>query len=146
MPLRTSSAEWKGTLRAGSGTLRVGTGLWEGAYSFGSRFEDEPGTNPEELLAAAHAACFSMALSGLLEDSGYQPRSIRTTASVSLNKTEGAYRIREVRLVTEADVAEIDDETFLKLAEQARANCPVSVALCGVAISVEASLSEVAHA
>lgn len=120
--------------------MRLGGGAYEGPYSFASRFEDGNGTNPEELLGAAHAGCFSMALSGALGRAGHDPDSVATTANVELEKGESGFSITKVRLVTEAVVPGIDDAQFQEIAQQAKANCPVSRALAGVEISLEATL------
>jgi len=146
MAVRKSSAVWRGTLKRGAGVMRLGNGAWEGPYSFGSRFQDEQGTNPEELIAAAHAGCFSMALAGLLEQEGKQPDEIRTSAEVTLMRSNGGWHIQSVHLIAEGDVPDVDEAMFQRLAEQAKANCPVSVALGGkVAIQLTASLAEEAE-
>lgn len=140
MALRTATAVWNGTLREGDGRMRFGGGAFEGAYSFASRFEEGEGTNPEELIAAAHAGCFSMALSGELGRAGYDPETISTEARVSLVKGEAGFSIERVVLVTEASVPGIEDEEFQGLAEAAKKGCPVSRALAGPEILVEATL------
>jgi lipoyl-dependent peroxiredoxin len=132
MATRDGSAEWQGDLRSGSGELTVGEGAWRGDYSFASRFEEGAGTNPEELLAAAHAACFSMALAGILTEHGHEPRSVRTRARVHLRNVDGQPTIQQIDLETEGDVAEIDEDHFREHAEEAKAGCPVSRALAGV--------------
>ena len=132
MATRNGSAEWRGELRDGSGELTVGEGAWRGEYSFASRFEEGEGTNPEELLAAAHAACFSMALAGILGEHGHQPRSVRSTARVQLRNVGGQPTIQRIELDTEAEVGDIDEEHFREHAEEAKAGCPVSRALAGV--------------
>ena len=132
MATRDGSAEWQGDLRGGSGELTVGEGAWRGDYSFASRFEEGAGTNPEELLAAAHAACFSMALAGILTEHGHEPRSVRTRARVHLRNVDGQPTIQQIDLETEGDVAEIDEDHFREHAEEAKADCPVSRALAGV--------------
>jgi osmotically inducible protein OsmC len=142
MPTRTASAEWKGDLRSGAGTMSVASGLFSASqYSFRTRFEDEPGTNPEELIAAAHAGCFSMALSNILSEDGHPPDSISTTAKVTLRPVEGAPTITTIELVTEGTVPGIDQQQFADYAAQAKAGCPVSRALAGVSeISLDATL------
>jgi osmotically inducible protein OsmC len=140
MPHRKGSAEWKGGLKDGRGTLSLGSGAFEGSYSFGSRFEEGRGTNPEELIGAAHAACFSMALAAALGKAGYQPKRVATTARVDLDMSEGP-RIATITLDTEAEVPGIDAEEFQKQAEGAKLNCPVSKALAGVDIRLEARLA-----
>lgn len=140
MPQRKGSAEWRGGLKDGEGSLALGSGAFEGRYSFGSRFEDAGGTNPEELIGAAHAACFSMALAAALGKAGYEPRRVSTTARVDLD-TSAAPRIATITLETEAEVPGIDAEAFQEQAEGAKANCPVSKALAGVEIRLDARLA-----
>ena len=143
MTIRESSAEWQGTLKEGSGRLRLGSGVFEGAYSFPSRFESGPGTNPEELIAAAHAGCFSMALSAILGSEGHTPASIRTIAKVHLGATTAGPTITRIELQTEAKVAALSGEDFERLAQRAKAACLVSRALAGVAtITLKASLTD----
>jgi osmotically inducible protein OsmC len=132
MATRNGSAEWQGDLRSGSGELVVGDGSWRGDYSFASRFEEGAGTNPEELLAAAHSACFSMALANILAEHEHQPRSLRTRARVHLRNVDGQPTIQRIDLDVEGDVAEIDEEHFREHAEEAKADCPVSRALAAV--------------
>jgi peroxiredoxin, OsmC subfamily len=127
-----SSAIWKGGLKDGSGRMVVGRGHFEGPFTFASRFEGGEGTNPEELIGAAHAGCFSMAFSSILEKAGYKPVEIFTEAEVIMEMKEEGPRITRIVLNTKAKVEGIDEETFLRLAEQAKNNCPVSVALRGV--------------
>ncbi|MFO7593233.1 MAG: OsmC family protein [Pseudomonadota bacterium] len=140
MPTRKAHAVWKGTLKAGSGEMAVESGAFKGAYSFGTRFGEEKGTNPEELIGAAHAGCFSMALSGVLEAAGHPPTRIETEAAVSVEKQGDGFSITTVRLTTKGQVPGIDAERFKALAEQAKNGCPVSRALTGVSISLEAEL------
>ncbi|MDX8520962.1 OsmC family protein [Mesorhizobium dulcispinae] len=143
MTMRDASAEWQGTLKEGSGRLRLGSGAFEGAYSFPSRFENGPGTNPEELIAAAHAGCFSMALSAILGREGHIPGSIRTIAKVHLGATSDGPTITRIELETEANVAGLSGEDFERLAQKAKATCLVSRALAGVAaITLKANLIE----
>jgi osmotically inducible protein OsmC len=132
MATRNGSAQWNGNLEEGSGKLTVGDGVWTGDYSFASRFEDGEGTNPEELIAAAHAGCFSMALSLGLTDAGHPPNSINTTARVQLRNVDGLPTIDQIQLETEGDVPGIDQATFQEQAEAAKAGCVVSRALAGV--------------
>ena len=142
MATRSGSAEWQGDLKGGSGELTVGEGAWRGNYSFASRFEDGDGTNPEELLAAAHAACFSMALASQLAEHGHESRSVRTRAQVHLRNVDGLPTIQQIELDVEADVADIDEEHFREHAEEAKAGCVVSRALAGVEeIDVSARLA-----
>jgi osmotically inducible protein OsmC len=140
MPQRKGSAEWKGGLKGGRGSLALGSGAFEGRYSFGSRFEEGAGTNPEELIGAAHAACFSMALAAALEKAGHDPVRVATTARVDLDMSKGP-RIATITLETEAEVPGIGSDEFQQLAEGAKANCPVSKALTGVDIRLDARLA-----
>jgi osmotically inducible protein OsmC len=132
MATRNGSAEWQGDLKGGSGTLTVGNGVFEGAYSFASRFEEGEGTNPEELIAAAHASCFAMALSNILAEHGHAPESVRASAKVQLRNVDGAPTISRIDLDVEARVPEIDEAHFQEHAQEAKAGCPVSRALAGV--------------
>ena len=132
MPLRTAEAQWSGDLRAGSGHMRFGGGAFDGAYSFSSRFESGAGTNPEELIAAAHAGCFSMAAAGGLSKAGFKPESISTKATVHLESANGGFAITRIDLDMEADVPGIDEAKFLELAEAAKKGCPISRALAAV--------------
>lgn len=140
MPARTSSAVWNGDLQQGQGTMKVGSGAWEGPYSFKSRFEDGKGTNPEELIAAAHAGCFSMALSAALSKAGHPPTRVATTAKVGLEKGGDGFRIPNIHLATQAKVDGIDDAAFQKIADEAKRNCPVSKVLSGAEITLDAKL------
>jgi osmotically inducible protein OsmC len=141
MPVRNASAVWEGGLRSGKGTFKAGTGAFGGSYTFGTRFEEVPGTNPEELIAAAHAACFSMALSGGLERAGKAPTRIATTAHCTVEKVGDAFRITRMRLVTHATVPGLDQAGFATAAENAKNGCPVSNALKGnVAFELDAKL------
>jgi lipoyl-dependent peroxiredoxin len=140
MPVRSSTAEWHGSLREGHGHMAFGNGAFDGEFSFGSRFESGRGTNPEELIAAAHAGCFSMQLSGLLTKDGHPPKSIRTTAKVKLDVGQQGADITSIELETEGVVPGIDAATFAKTAEQAKDICPVSKALKAVKTSVKATL------
>ena len=141
MAVRTSEAEWKGDLKQGKGTMRLGSRAFEGAYSFPSRFEDGAGTNPEELIAAAHAGCFSMALAAGLERAGFPASSVETSARVHLVPSDGGFRISRIDLATNADVPGIEPGAFQEAAESAKANCPVSKALTGVDVQLDASLA-----
>jgi osmotically inducible protein OsmC len=132
MTARNGSAEWKGDLQSGSGTVTVGDGIFEGNYSFASRFEEGEGTNPEQLIAAAHAACFTMALSNALSTNGHPPDSVRTTARVQLRNIEGAPTLTRIDLDTVGTVPGLDEQAFQGYAEQAKAQCPVSRALAGI--------------
>jgi osmotically inducible protein OsmC len=140
MPTRTSSARWQGNLTEGAGTMALGSGAFEGQFSFKSRFEEGTGTNPEELIAAAHAGCFSMAFSNALSQAGHVPTSVDTTASVQFGKTDDGFGITRIDLVTRGDVPGIDAAEFQKIAEQAKATCPISKALAAVEITLDATL------
>ena len=140
MPTRNADATWEGDLKSGNGTMRLSSGAYEGRYGFASRFEDGPGTNPEELIAAAHAGCFSMALSHGLAQAGHTPKRVHTTAAVHLEKGDGGFRITKIDLRTEADVPGIDEAMFTQQADQAKRNCPVSKLLTGAEITLDARL------
>jgi len=142
MPTRTANARWNGSLQEGDGTMRMASGAYEGPYSFQSRFEEGEGTNPEELIAAAHAGCFSMALSGELGRQGHEVESVETEARVHLEKVEGGFAIKRIELRTRASVPGIDNDDFQKSAEAAKEGCPVSQALAAVeSIEVDAELA-----
>jgi osmotically inducible protein OsmC len=132
MTARNGSAEWRGSVEAGSGTITVGDGVLEGAYSYESRFGEAAGTNPEQLLAAAHSGCFTMALANALSGAGHPPESLRTTARVQLRNRDGVIALARIDLETEGDVAGIDERQFRAYAEAAKTECPVSRALAGV--------------
>jgi osmotically inducible protein OsmC len=132
MPVRKASAEWTGTLREGEGSMKVASGAFEGAYSFGTRFEEVPGTNPEELIGAAHAGCFSMAFSADLGRAGFTPDFVRTTANVHLDRGDSGFSITKIVLNMEAKVPGIDAAKFQEIAEVSKKNCPVSKALAAV--------------
>jgi osmotically inducible protein OsmC len=140
MPDRSSTAVWEGNIMEGKGTMTIGSGAWTGPYSFKSRFEDGKGTNPEELIAAAHAGCYSMALSGALTRGGTPPTKIETIAKVNLVKDDAGFAIDKIHLVTKATVPGIDNAKFQETAETAKKNCPVSKVLAGAAITLEATL------
>ena len=142
MATRDGNAEWRGDLRSGSGTVSVASGLFsDGNFSFSSRFEEGTGTNPEELIAAAHAGCFSMALSNILASDGHTPESVKTTAKVHLRMIDGAPTIAQIDLVTEGRVPGIDQAQFADYAEQAKAGCPVSKLFAGnTDITLDAAL------
>jgi lipoyl-dependent peroxiredoxin len=136
------TAEWKGDLRSGSGTFKAGDSI-SGGYTYKSRFEDGPGSNPEQLIGAAHAACFSMALSNMLAEAGTPPQSIQTEATVTLRPVDGKPTIAKIALSTVGRVPGLDQAGFVKLAEAAKAGCPVSRALASVPeITLEASLAQ----
>jgi lipoyl-dependent peroxiredoxin len=140
MPVRTAEAVWQGKLRDGHGHLTLGSGAYDGPYSFASRFEQGPGTNPEELIAAAHAGCFSMALSFMLEQAGYTPEHVHTVAKAFLERVGEGFKITAITLETEAKIPGIDEKTLLDKAEAAKNGCPVSQALAGVEINLQVKL------
>ena len=141
MPTRKAEAEWEGNLAEGSGRLKVGSGAFEGPYSFKSRFEEgQAATNPEELLGAAHAGCFTMALTAGLSRAGIKPKRIHTEARVKLEKVGEAFTITQIELETEAEVPDVDDATFQKYALDAKQNCPLSKALAATQINMTAKL------
>nr|WKN38110.1 OsmC family protein [Tunicatimonas sp. TK19036] len=140
MAVRKSNAQWKGGLKEGNGNLALGSGAFEGQYSFKSRFEEGNGTNPEELIAAAHAGCYSMALSAALEKAGFKPEYVKTEARVHLDKEGEGFAIKKIELVTEGKIPEISEDDFQKQAKGAKENCPVSKALAGPEITLDATL------
>lgn len=142
---RTAEATWTGDLRKGQGSMRLGSGAWEGNYSFGSRMEDAAGTNPEELIGAALAGCFSMAFSNGLATAGHTPTRVHTTAQVRFGSADGHFEIPGIDLDMEAEVPGIDEGEFQRLAEAARSECPVSKALAGTRISLNARLMGAQH-
>ena len=137
---RTAQARWQGDLRSGQGSIELESGAFSGRYSFSTRFEEEPGTNPEELIGAAHAACFSMALSAALSKDGYEVDEIHTEATVSMNNGENGFSIAGIKLKTSAKVKDIDMKEFARYASDAKQNCPVSRALSAIEIHLEAHL------
>ncbi len=141
MPIRSADAVWEGELQGGKGTMRFGGGAFEGQYSFSSRFEEGTGTNPEELIAAAEAGCFSMALSGALGRNGTPPTKIETTARVHLEKAEVGFHVPLIELVTTADVPGIDDAEFQRIAADVKQTCPISKLLATAEITLEATLN-----
>lgn len=142
MPVRSAEAVWEGDLKQGKGTMKLAGGAYEGPYSFSSRFENQKGTNPEELLAAAHAGCFSMALSAALTKAGFPPKRIATTAKVHLDQAVAGFQIGKVELSTEAQVPGIADSDFQQIAENARITCPVSKLFASAEISLQAKLAQ----
>jgi len=138
MATRNANAVWTGSLKEGKGTMKFGT--YEGAYTWSSRFENGQGTNPEELLGAAHAGCYSMALSSNLGKSGFTPKQIHTQAQVTLEVIDGKSRITKIHLMTEAVVPDIGDEKFQEIAAAVKESCPVSVALASTPITLTARL------
>lgn len=141
MPTTTSKARWNGSIGDGSGEMTIGKGIWTGAFDVPSRFEKDDSTNPEQLIAAAHAGCYSMALSAGLTRGGHDVTSIDTSADVTITKGDAGWSITKIVLTTVADVPGISDEDFQAAAADAKANCPVSKALAGVdTIELNASL------
>ena len=140
MPTRNASARWESSLQDGKGTLKTETGSVDLPYSFSSRFEEGKGTNPEELIAAAHAACFSMALANELSKAEHVPDSVETTAKVHLDKGDGGFSITRIDLVTTATVQGIDDAAFQEIAKATSVACPVSKALAATEITLDATL------
>jgi osmotically inducible protein OsmC len=141
MAVRFAQAVWEGTLREGKGTMKMASGAYEGAYSFSSRFEEGTGTNPEELIGAALAGCYSMQLSADLYRADHTAVRVETTAKVHLNRTDEGFRITNIHLEVEADVPDIEPEAFQQLAAQAKENCLVSRALAGTDVTLEAKLA-----
>ncbi|GCE48875.1 osmotically inducible protein OsmC [Thermosporothrix hazakensis] len=143
MAIRKATAEWKGSLQDGKGHMKLGSGVFEGDYSFRSRMGDDTSiTNPEELIAAAHAGCYSMALNAALGKAGYNPTSVQTTANVHFTPKDGGFAINPIELETVAVVPGIDEAKFQEIAEDAKKNCPVSKALAAVDIRLKATLKQ----
>jgi lipoyl-dependent peroxiredoxin len=141
MATRNASATWRGNLKEGEGTMALGSGVWEGPFSFKTRFEDGNGTNPEELIGAAEAGCFTMALSHALSEAGHVPDSVETQAKVQIRNVDGNPTIAQIELATHAKVPGLDDETFQQTAQETREQCIISRALAGVGdITVQATL------
>lgn len=140
MPMRNAEATWNGSLKEGSGDLKTGSGAISGKYSFGSRFENSSGTNPEELIGAAHAGCYSMALAAGLGKAGFNPQRVHTTAQVTIDKVGEGFKITKIRLKTEAKVPNVDPKQFQEIAEKTKTGCPVSQALSATPIELEAKL------
>ncbi len=140
MAVRHAKAIWEGNLREGCGTMKVGSGAFEVPFSFATRFEDKPGTNPEELIGAAHAGCFSMALGAGLGNAGYKPKRILTRAEVTFGQIDGKPRITQIHLDSTAEVPGITKEAFDKIAEETKTGCPISAALASVKITLAAHL------
>jgi osmotically inducible protein OsmC len=140
MPTRSAEAVWEGDLKGGKGTMSLGSGAYHGAYSFQSRFGEGAGTNPEELIAAAEAGCFSMALAHALAEAGFPPRRVHTTAHVHLEKSGDEFVIPKIDLVTEADVPSIHPDGFQQHAQKTKQTCPVSRVLAGAEINLDAKL------
>jgi len=144
MPIRTAKATWEGEIAKGKGTMALGSGAYEGKYSVGSRFESEPGTNPEELIGAAHAGCFSMAFSAVLTKAGFSPKSINTDAKVHIDKIGDGWKITKIELNMTAEIPNINDGDFQNYAKQAKEGCPVSQALAVPEITLTAKLMQTA--
>jgi osmotically inducible protein OsmC len=140
MPTRNASAVWNGDLMKGAGNVKLGSGAFEGQYNFSSRFESGVGTNPEELLGASHAACFSMALSAGLGGAGFKPQRVSTTAKVTVEKVGEGFKITKIQLSTEASVPGIDPAKFQEIANATKVGCPVSQALSAVPMELDAKL------
>lgn len=140
MPTRTADAQWDGLLQDGSGTMRFGSGAFEGPYSFSSRFAEGAGTNPEELIAAAVAGCFSMALSGALGGAGHAPERVHTTAEVRVEKVGDGFTITGIALRTEVLVPGMEEDDFQRVADEVKGTCPVSRLLTGAPITLESKL------
>jgi osmotically inducible protein OsmC len=140
MPIRNAEAEWNGSIIDGKGHMKLGSGAFDGPYSFRSRMEEGPGTNPEELIGAAHAGCYSMALSAILGRAGLTPTRIHTKAAVKFEKVEGGFSITNIELTVEAEIPGTDAAAFEQFAETAKANCPVSRALAGTHITLRSTL------
>ncbi len=140
MAIRKAEAVWEGGLKNGSGRMKLGSGAFEGKFSYGSRFEEEKGTNPEELVGAAHAGCYSMALSSGLEKAGFPPNHVETKAEVHLGTVDGKARITNIHLECRAQVPGVSPEKFREIAEETKTGCPISAALAAVDISLDARL------
>lgn len=140
MPIRNAEAEWTGSLLEGSGHMKMGTGAYDGPFSFKSRMENGVGTNPEELIAAAHAGCYSMAFSAGLGKEGFTPKRVHTSAAVHFDKVEAGFAITSIDLTMEAEIPGIDEAKFQEMAEGAKKGCPVSKALAGTTINLKATL------
>ena len=140
MPTRSASATWNGDLKGGNGNFKGSSGALQGNYSFGTRFESAPGTNPEELIGAAHAACFSMALAAGLGKNGLNPQKVTTTAAVTIDKVGEGFKITKIKLTCEANVPGADANKFKEIANATKSGCPVSGALSAVPIELDAKL------
>ena len=140
MPTRTGKAVWKGSLKEGKGEMETESGVLKNEYSFGTRFQQKKGTNPDELIAAAHAGCFSMALSLILGQEGYTPTEINTTAKVTIEEKGGGFALTTSKLITKAKVPNIEENEFQKIANKAKKGCPVSKALKGLKIELDAKI------
>jgi osmotically inducible protein OsmC len=141
MPTKKAEAVWKGDLKSGKGTMKLGSGSYEGDYTFASRFENGKGTNPEELIGAAHAGCYAMAFSNELDSAGFTPNSMDVHADVTLEMTDEGPKISTIKLTAKGNVPDIEEAKFQEIAEAAKVGCPVSKALAGVDIQLDASLT-----
>ena len=141
MAERSAKAEWKGSLKEGSGNIALGSGLFEGAFSFDTRMGDKPGTNPEELLGASMAGCYAMALNATLEKEGTPAANVWAEAKVFLGKDDSGFVIKRIDLETKADVPGLDNDAFQRIAENVKQTCPISKALAAVPINLTASLA-----
>lgn len=142
MPIRKATATWEGNLSEGKGHIKSDSGAIDVGFSFGTRFEDKPGTNPEELIGGALAGCFSMAFAHILGGAGYEPKKISTRADVEIEKADDGFQISSVHLTMEGEVPEIEEANFQELANNAKEGCPVSKALAGTNISLNAKLTQ----
>lgn len=140
MPTRKANAQWNGDLKNGTGTMELASGSFQGNYTFASRFKNGNGTNPEELIGAAHAGCYSMALSNELAEAGYDPEFVKTNAEVTFEITDDGPAITAIKLICEANIPKIEEDEFNNFAEGAKKGCPVSKALAGTDIILEAIL------
>jgi lipoyl-dependent peroxiredoxin len=141
MPTSEAQAEWNGNLARGEGKMSFGEGAWEGPYTAASRFETGEGVNPEALIAAAHAGCFSMAFANVLSQAGHEPESVNTSAKVTVEKDDGGFSITRSELSTEVKVEGLDEEEFQKHADEAKEGCPVSRALGAIEVNLEARMA-----
>ena len=139
MIIRKADARWNGDLKSGTGQIKLGSGAFEGPYSFGTRFESVRGTNPEELLGAAHAGCFSMDFASRLSKAGHDPRSVSTTATVTLDKVDGGMSITGIALETRAEVAGISEADFQRIVNETKTGCIISRALASVPMTLKAT-------
>ena len=140
MAERSAKASWEGGLKDGEGTMALGSGAFEGSFSFNTRMGDEPGTNPEELIGAALAGCYTMALNATLEKEGKKPNSVRTEAKVHFGKDDAGFKINRIDLETKAEIDGIEDSEFQTIAEDVKKSCPISKALAAVPINLTATL------
>lgn len=140
MPVKNAHAKWNGDLKSGGGKMKLGSGSYEGEYTFASRFENGKGTNPEELIGAAHAGCYAMAFSNELDKAGFTPEWMEADAEVHLEMLDDGPSITTIKLTAKGSVPGIDEDKFQEIANAAKEGCPVSKALAGVSIELDASL------